>query len=59
LLRAKQELRDEQELKVEQELSRHLLSLYEEIGSGHPSMSMIIIGLSLSILRQKMALSAV
>jgi hypothetical protein len=36
-----------------------LLNPYGEIGSGYPSMSMIAVGLSLPILRQKMALSAV
>ncbi len=40
-------------------VSRHLLNPYGEIGSGYFSMSMIVIGLSLPILRLKMALSAV
>jgi hypothetical protein len=43
----------------EQWLSRRLLNPYGEIGSTYPSMSMIIIGLLLRILRQKMAMSAV
>jgi hypothetical protein len=34
-------------------VSRRLLNPYREIGSRYPSMSMIVIGLSLPILRQR------